>query len=775
MADVKAFLRSQLAKLADAEYERCLRGKTSDFDAWITQKESRLERTDMSLGFEAKHLFSNTGETGKTETVKSEADDFDKEEVSYKPEPSKKIKIKGLATGIDVDALSFIKDIENNSYEDSKLENEPADDFDDEDYYEEPVTETENVIAATADIDPEEYKHKSFVTRVGKTTFRIIPYEAVSRGFTVNSFIEDVIVFTNGELTPTALPLIAAEFEKNTRTAIVYGDEDIAACDDDDSRSYGEVKKGARSNPYFKPKWSPNAFLHRFYFCNIVAVKRAAFRDVDFSEGFKNTQTGVRYLYHTILRYVTMSESNMLGSVSHVSEILLHASDYDNCNVTDPSAQRFAKPLKNNSLSKTVTVVIPSKDNPDLLRQCIASVYNVKHPGIDVDIVVVDNGSNAKNREKIEKITVDYPFTYEYVKSEFNFSHMCNIGASLANGDFLLFLNDDVIITEPNTINAMLSEAEYKFTGAVGAKLLYPSSTTIQHAGVINNRIGPVHKLQFMDDSVSHYHGFNRFPQNLLAVTAACLMIRKDLFMQANGFDEELRVAFNDVDLCFRLFEAGYQNVCLNDISLVHCESFSRGHDTDFESIKRLMSERHNLYERHNALKAQDFYYGKYNVSDCLDTRIVPANTYEFSRAVSYAQKIKPFTFKDAREDECLKVTVEFSGELSEYTFGQFEGYDKGAYIQGFSFVIGSDNSVFDKFLLLQSETETFKVSYEPAYRDDLLNNCKDQVNIELCGFSVIIPDGKLPKGTYRIGSAAVKKVTGDTIISFSNREITVK
>lgn len=773
MADVKNLIKSQLLKIENVEYRKSLKEKTFDFDAWISKKEEKLEKIDMSVGRKASISSRERMDAiEELSNVKKKEQPF----VAVKEEPAeekpkKEIAVKGLSTKIEIDELSFIKNIEK----------KPVEEKEEESVEEEPVIDSLEVIEEKEDeeavIDPEEYKNSMFVTRYGSTTFRIVPYNSVTRDFTFKTFIEDIIVFTEGELTRTALPLIAQAFSNNSKLSVVYGDEDIADLSDDEDRPYGEPKAGSRTNPYFKPDWSPNKFLHHFYFCNMVALKRASFRELDFSEGFKNDQSGARYIYHTVLRFVTESEFNMLNSVKHIDEILIHARNYDNNDITDASAGRFAKGLKCTALSKLVTVVIPSKDNPDMLRSCIASVYNVKRSGIELDVIVVDNGSSSKNREKISKIAEEYPFRYEYVKAEFNFSAMCNLGASHAQGDFILFLNDDVLITEPGTLNELVNEAEYRFTGAVGAKLLYPDSSMIQHAGVINNRIGPVHKLQFMDDRRSHYNGFNRYPQNLLAVTAACLMMRRDLFVQSGGFNEDLRVAFNDVDICFRLFEAGYKNVCLNDISLIHKESFTRGSDSDSKSLARLSDERNILYTLHPSLKAYDPYYGKYNVNDCLDTRFVPANTYEFERNVTKKPKCRFFKSESGRLDQCLKVTVEYAGKLEDYSFNQFAGFDKGLYIQGYAMVIGSDNVSYEKKLLLKaiSDNSEYAIDFEPVYRDDLKNNCPDQTNVELSGFGVILESKSLPKGEYTVGAAAVKKYSKEVLYNYSEKRITIK
>lgn len=125
----------------------------------------------------------------------------------------------------------------------------------------------------------------------------------------------------------------------------------------------------------------------------------------------------------------------------------------------------------------------------------------------------------------------------------------------------------------------MVSRALQPYVGSVGLKLYYPDSVKIQHDGIVNLPVGPVHKLQFMEDDRSYYFGRNRFTQDCVAVTGACLLIRTEVFREAGGFREVLRVAYNDVELGFRLLEMGYYNVVWNDRFAYHHESLSRGSD----------------------------------------------------------------------------------------------------------------------------------------------------------------------------------------------------
>lgn len=149
-----------------------------------------------------------------------------------------------------------------------------------------------------------------------------------------------------------------------------------------------------------------------------------------------------------------------------------------------------------------------------------------------------------------------------------------------------------------------------KHSGAVGAKLLYPKSTMIQHTGVINLPVGPSHAFIGHYDNFSYYFGRNKEIYNYIAVTGACLMISKEKFNEVGGFDENLPVAYNDIDLCFKLIKNGYYNVVRNDVELYHYESYSRKKDfLDKKKMERLKNELHYLYKKHKEFENFDPFY----------------------------------------------------------------------------------------------------------------------------------------------------------------------
>lgn len=423
--------------------------------------------------------------------------------------------------------------------------------------------------------------------------------------------------------------------------------------------------------------------------------------------------------------------------------------------------------------SPYLSVVIPSKDHPEALEACVKSCLDAAGRGLSLpfEILVVDNGSSKENRTRVEDMAGRLPghgscrIRYLYRPMEFNFSKMCNLGASQAEGRLLLFLNDDVTLCQKGTLAQMAALADREGTGAVGLKLYYPDSVRIQHAGITNLPMGPVHKLQFCQDDRRYYYGANQGSRNVLAVTAACLMVGREKFQEAGGFSEELKVAFNDVELCFSLHEAGYRNVCVNGLHGFHHESLSRGDDESEEKLERLLEEREKLYAAHPDLEGVDPFYSSFLNREGLDTGIRPAcvtagNTVQRISAISAFPGEKAY-----RMDACLMVRIEDCRRQR---------------IIGCGVVLGDDNACYDRMLLLKEDMEQsssqagiYAAGLEEMYRPDLEENMPDQRNVALCGFDIKIGAGIL-HGRYRLGMAVRNRVTGLKLINWSSRFITL-
>lgn len=572
-----------------------------------------------------------------------------------------------------------------------------------------------------------------------------------------------LLVASRGSVSERAVDKWNDLFTQHPEYQIIYGDEDVR-------RTH---------SPWYKPEWSPDTYDTTFYFGSLVAVREELFHETCqvykrchedcFIRLFRSQKRRGWNLYEVLdaERYMNWMSMcvNLAGgyeknstSIQHLSHMVFHAEDKsEQLKFLKKARQRqIPYPIPKDAL---LSVVIPSKDNPELLKKCMDSCR-----GINLEFIVVDNGSNDENREKIKNLLREYPATYIYESQEFNFSKMCNTGAKAARGQYLLFLNDDVELVQPETLEKMLGMANRHYTGAVGLKLLYPGTRRIQHVGITNLPMGPVHKMQFKEDT-NQYYGRNRGRRNVIAVTGACLMVERTKFEEVGGFCEELSVAFNDVDLCFSLFEAGYHNVCVNDNFGYHHESISRGADETKEKLDRLWSERDKLYERHPNLVGKDVYYSENLNRVGLDTSVRPAYVTIKNEVQRIEKKPPRSGFGDIQQDNCLMFRLEDGRENR---------------ILGYGVVLGDDNACYEKKLLLvpvdkMGEKLAAEILVRPQLRPDLQENMPDQKNVALSGFHVEIGPGVLTPGEYQVGMLVRNRVTGGKIINWSAKNIYLK
>jgi O-antigen biosynthesis protein len=223
-----------------------------------------------------------------------------------------------------------------------------------------------------------------------------------------------------------------------------------------------------------------------------------------------------------------------------------------------------------------ISIIIPFKDKVELLEKCLASILE-KTSCQDYEVLLIDNQSAEKATLKYLETARSNPkiAIHKYDKP-FNFSAMNNYAVVQTKGEYLLFLNNDTQVISENWLEEMLKLFEDEKVGAVGAKLLYPNGK-IQHIGVeIHPEHGPIHTARMQDENSVDFES----PRECVAVTGACLMTRKRLFLEAGGFDEvNLSIAYNDIDYCFKLRKLGYKIICTPDAKLFHHESASRGLD----------------------------------------------------------------------------------------------------------------------------------------------------------------------------------------------------
>lgn len=246
-----------------------------------------------------------------------------------------------------------------------------------------------------------------------------------------------------------------------------------------------------------------------------------------------------------------------------------------------------------------VSLIIPTKFQIELLRRNLTALTERTAYG-NLEIIIVDNGcADPEFSSMIASFSQKIAVKCLQDLGEFNFSRLINVGAAAASGEILLLLNDDVEAIEPTWLRRMVASAIEPDVGAVGARLLYPDGT-IQHAGVILG-IGGVagHMWKGMTPAQVAHNPYVTYPGSRMAVTGACLAVRKDLFRRVGGFDEALAVALNDIDFCLRIRELGYRNVYRGDAVLTHHEGRSRGMDDRTVSTRvRLASETRYFLER---------------------------------------------------------------------------------------------------------------------------------------------------------------------------------
>ncbi len=617
------------------------------------------------------------------------------------------------------------------------------------------------------------------------------------------------LILVDDKSTWKNVPKVLAEYEKNSKVKVIYRDENghisrstntgievakgeyIVFMDCDDTVSpnavyeftlavnedktidfiYSDEDKlsddgKVRSFPFFKPDWSPDTFMSLMYTSHLSAYRRSIVNEIGgLRVGFEGSQD-----YDFTMRFVEKT-----NRIKHIPKILYHWRQRPESTASTMEAKPYVREavckLKKEALKRRglngrveyipeiqqarivyepqgnplVSIIIPSKDNFNIIERCIVSLVE-RTTYSNYEIIVVDNGSNEENRKKYETLCKNYNARYYYEKLNFNFSKMCNIGADNAKGEYLLFLNDDIEIIEGSWLGNMLGQACLEYSGAVGAKLLYPDTNLIQHSGVINLPVGPCHGFSRMDDTIVYSFCRNRLEYNYIAVTAACLCVNKSKFNEVNGFDEELAVAYNDVDLCFKLYEHGYYNSVRSDAVLYHYESISRGIDTeDPEKYKRLVKERELLYSKHNNLKNYDPFYNVNLAGDRID--------YELdSKYVNGVNNIE-------------KANVDITGFINENRVNVFfDQIVQGSVIEiiGWTYIVNMPFNNFNKkyVIFTDEKNKTLIFDTNTMLRTDVSHTFGNNKNLNLSGFICNIDTNKIYAGKYRLGVLVVNKLT---------------
>jgi O-antigen biosynthesis protein len=377
-------------------------------------------------------------------------------------------------------------------------------------------------------------------------------------------------------LSPKALGEVFRVISDQPNLDFIYTDHDLMNND------------GKRSDPFFKPEWSPE-FLNDLPYTSRLSVYRSQLIPTD-SLFWIDEQSWLKYFASRSVRAV------------RIPKVLYHFSRKPEFNMK-PQSPRIQNP-------GSISILIPTHDQPEKLKCAVNSILR-KSTYSNYEIVILNNASvqdetlqcfdelRKNNQIKI----IDYP-------QPFNFAAINNFGVSKVASDYVLFLNDDTEVISPSWLEAMMEYAQKDLIGAVGAKLLYRNNT-IQHGGIL---IGQpeiaVHAHKGFPKDSEGYQKRLISVQNFSAVTAACMMMRQNLFLEAKGFDENLPLAYNDVDLCLKLLALGKRIVWTPHAELFHDESQSRGLEVSLEKQKRLSSETDYFLQRwKDVLEKGDPYY----------------------------------------------------------------------------------------------------------------------------------------------------------------------
>lgn len=427
------------------------------------------------------------------------------------------------------------------------------------------------------------------------------------------------LVDDDDELTPDALYEVVKALNKNKKLDFIYSDEDKID------------NTGKRCDPNFKPDYSPDTLLSLNYICHLSVIRKNL---IDKVGGFEKKMEGAQD-YDLFLKIVEKT-----NNIYHIPKILYHWRMVDGSTAKTMSSKNYAlekgkiaieNALKRRKIDGTVridekslyyiveynikkqplvSIIIPTKDYADTLNNCLKSLFD-KTTYKNYEVIVMNNNSQEKQTyELFDNYKNNYKnFRVIDANYEFNYSKINNEAVKKAKGEYICLLNNDTEIISPDWLSIMVSYAMQPHIGTVGPKLLYPDNT-IQHGGIILG-LGGVASHAYMEskrDSIGMY-GRLRVPYNYAGVTAACLVVSKKKFIEVNGLEEDLKVAYNDVDFNIKLLKKGYYNVFIPQVEIYHYESKTRGLDTTPKKLERFNKEQDYMYDKWKKYINEDPFY----------------------------------------------------------------------------------------------------------------------------------------------------------------------
>ena len=424
------------------------------------------------------------------------------------------------------------------------------------------------------------------------------------------------------ELAINAFYEVVKVLNENPELDLIYSDEDKIDMD------------GNRSDPAFKPDWSPDLLLGTNYISHLGVYRRSILEEIGgFRKGYEGSQD-----YDLVLRF---TEKTTKERIKHIPKVLYYWRMLPTSTAVDQGSKGYAfeaglravqDALVRRGINghathgaanglydvyydieseKLVSIIIPTKNGYKDVQRCVSSIIE-KTTYQNYEIIMADNGStDPKMHELYAEFEQQLPgrFFVESIDIPFNFSTINNRAVKKAHGEYLLFLNNDTEVITENWLTLMVSFAQQERIGCVGAKLLYPNNT-VQHAGVILGLGGVAgHGHYGYPHGDLGYFGRLAINVNYSAVTAACLLMKKADFDAVGGFEEAFTVAFNDVHLCLKVQALGRDNVWLHEAELYHFESQTRGYDDKGKKKKRFEQEKVMMEEKWGPLIENDPFY----------------------------------------------------------------------------------------------------------------------------------------------------------------------
>jgi O-antigen biosynthesis protein len=455
------------------------------------------------------------------------------------------------------------------------------------------------------------------------------------------------------EITPNALGEVALYIAENPHTDFIYSDDDKIDT------------QGQRYAPQFKPDWSPELLLSYMYMSHLCVVRRNIFEEVEgIRVGFEGSQD-----YDFALRATEKARH-----IAHLPLILYHWRAVPGSTAVsgDSKPASFEAGIKSvqealqrrgvdgvvfqpewaikgkagifehkfPDIGPSVSIIIPTKNRVDLLRRCISSLEKTIYQ--NYQIIIIDNESD-------ELETLDYleKLPHKVLKisnpdNTFNFAAINNRAVENVDTDYVLFLNNDTEVISPDWLSQMVGYAKFTNAGAIGARLLYPDRR-IQHAGVVHGFHDGLagHAFKLVPDWNTGYLSYAKVVRNYSAVTAACLLTPRRLFLDLGGFNEkDFAVAYNDVDYCYRLLENNYRCIYCPSAELLHYEGTSRGFkDNPQERVayrQKYGKKVDNFYSPHLSLNNEHFHiHGRRFLSQKMASQLPPLKVLMCSNALN--------------------------------------------------------------------------------------------------------------------------------------------